>query len=125
MVADKWSDGEIDLMEVLAHDTTTSFSTVHHAALDEQQGFAAKAGAVLSAGFHTYGVDWEPDHITFYLDGAAVGTVTDPTLIPHQPMYPIMNLAVGGTWGGPPDARTQFPATMDVDYIRVWQAPAA
>lgn len=124
MVASNWSDGEIDLMEVLAGDPHSAFSTVHHAALNESQGFA-KVGADLSASFHTYGVDWEPDHITFYLDGVATATVTEPSLIPHQPMYPIMNLAVGGAWGGPPNAGTQFPATMDIDYIRVWQAPVA
>jgi beta-glucanase (GH16 family) len=36
-------------------------------------------------------------------------------------MYPILNVAVGGTWGGPPDATTVLPASMDVDYVRVWQ----
>ena len=36
-------------------------------------------------------------------------------------MYPILNVAVGGDWGGPPDETTVFPATMEVDYVRVWK----
>jgi len=39
--------------------------------------------------------------------------------IPHTPMYVIVNLAVGG-WIAPPDPTVQFPATMLVDYVRVW-----
>jgi len=115
------SNGEIDVVEVLGRDTTKAYFTVHHLALNEQQQFI-QVGADLSAGFHTYAIDWEPDHITWYLDGVAVGTCTNPSLIPREPMYPIMNLAVGGNWGGPPDGSTRFPASMDVDYIRVWQA---
>jgi beta-glucanase (GH16 family) len=66
-------------------------------------------------------VDWEPDHISWYIDGQLYGTTTNTSLIPAEAMYPIINLAVGGAWGGNPDASTQFPATMDVDYIRVFQ----
>ncbi len=117
-------DGEIDVVEVLGHDPTQAYFTVHHLALNTYQQHT-EIGADLSAGFHTYGVDWEPDHITWYLDGVAVGTVTDQSLIPHEPMYPIMNLTVGGDWEGPPNASTKFPASMDVDYIHVWQADAA
>jgi beta-glucanase (GH16 family) len=32
-----------------------------------------------------------------------------------------MNLAIGGSWSGPPDGTTVFPATMQVDYVKVWQ----
>jgi beta-glucanase (GH16 family) len=124
MVTNNWSDGEIDVMEALDGDTNKAYFTIHHAAIGESQGFT-KAGADLSAGFHTYGVDWEPGYVTWYLDGVAVATCTNPSLIPNQPMYPIMNLAVGGTWGGPPNSSTQFPSSMDVDYVRVWQSAAA
>jgi len=118
-------DGEIDVAEVLGGDPTKAYFTAHHLALNNLQQQFTKVGADLSAGFHTYGVDWEPDHITWYLDGVPVGTLTNPLLIPHEPMYPIMNLAVGGTWGGPPDTSTQFPASLDVDYLRIWQSAAA
>lgn len=110
-------NGELDVMENLGNDMTTAYGTVH---LHGQQQHTYH-GADLSAGFHTFGMDWEPDHITWYIDGKAYGTTTDTSLIPTVAEYPIMNLAVGGSWGGNPDSTTPFPATMDIDYIRVWQ----
>jgi beta-glucanase (GH16 family) len=40
-------------------------------------------------------------------------------------MYILVNLAVGGpgSWPGPPDATTPFPAVMQVDYVRAYQSP--
>lgn len=45
-----------------------------------------------------------------------------PSAPPSSPLLPSFprNVAVGGTWPGDPDAATPFPATMDVDYVRVW-----
>jgi beta-glucanase (GH16 family) len=40
------------------------------------------------------------------------------------PMYLLAGLAVGGTWGGNPDATTTFPARLEIDSIRVWSPPA-
>lgn len=111
-------DGEIDVMENLGQDPTTIYGTVHVQAQSEQYSFH---GIDLSQGYHTYGLDWEPDHISWYIDGQLYGTTTNTSLIPAEPMYPIINLAVGGAWGGDPDATTPFPATMDIDYVRVWQ----
>ena len=84
--------------------------------------FAQQKPGRLFPGFHTFGVDWEPDHITWYVDGKAWMTTTDTTLIPHTPMYPIVNLAVsnGTVWGSAPVPTTPFPAALSVDYIRVW-----
>ena len=47
--------------------------------------------------------------------------MTDPAAIPTVAEYLILNLAIGGSWSGPPDATTVFPATMQVDYVKVWQ----
>ena len=116
------SNGELDVMENLGNDTTTAYGTVHmHGA---QQQFTYH-GVDLSAGYHTFAVDWEPDHITWYVDGVAYGTTTNTSLIPTVAMYPIMNLAVGGDWGGDPNASTVFPANFDIDYIHVWQQATA
>lgn len=46
--------------------------------------------------------------------------------VPHSletELYTIINLAVGGTWPGNPDANTEFPAVMEIDYLRVYQPP--
>src|SRR6185312_9425288 len=68
-----------------------------------------------------YGVDWEPDFITYYFDGQQVyQTATPPDM--NVPMYMIANLAVGGAWPGNADATTPFPANMNVDWIRAYSS---
>lgn len=80
-------------------------------------------GADLTAGFHNYGVDWEPDHMTFYFDEHPVYSVTDAAAVAQSAnMYLILNLAVGG-WPGEPPATANFPATLQADWVRVWQRP--
>jgi beta-glucanase (GH16 family) len=83
------------------------------------------AHADLGAGFHVYRVDWTKGSLTFSLDGAVVRTVT-PSSLPKRtswvfdhPFDLILDLAVGGTWPGDPDASTTWPQTMTVDYVRV------
>lgn len=71
--------------------------------------------------FHTYGVMWKPDTISFYIDRIPTAEYATPADM-HKPFYLLLTLAVGG-WGGDPDASTRFPATMEVDYIRAWQFP--
>jgi uncharacterized repeat protein (TIGR01451 family) len=86
--------------------------------------------AEYTKGYHTYGLWWKqtaPATIRYYLDGQMVKEVSGTTsnLISNTPMYMILN---SGTWapatrGGPPDATTVFPNSMDVDWVRVYTAP--
>ncbi len=71
--------------------------------------------------FHTYGLDWEPNTITWYFDGNAIRTVATPSDM-HQPMYLLINLAVGGngSWPGAPTSASEFPAQMSIDYVRIY-----
>jgi beta-glucanase (GH16 family) len=73
----------------------------------------------LYSGWHTFGVDWEPGSITWYVDGHAVAQST--TAVTNTPMYLVMDLAVGASWPGYPDASTPFPSALNIDYVRVWQ----
>ena len=117
---------EIDVMEMLGQQPTVLHSTVHSNSTGAHTMSAVWAiEPDLSAAFHTYGVDWEPQDITFYFDGTAIGQVATPSDL-DKPMYMIANLAVGGSWGGYPDGTTIFPAHMDIDYIRAYSnAPSA
>ena len=75
-------------------------------------------------GFHTYGVDWEPDKLVWYIDGSARYTTTQhipPGSLSPGAMYVLANLAVGGAFPGSPDGTTVFPNTLVIDYIRVYQ----
>lgn len=91
---------------------------------------------VTAAGWHTYGVIKSPGRIEFYIDDPAhpYATLTRASIagLPGtvwpfdngQSFYLILNIAVGGNWPGSPDSSTQFPATMRVDYIRLYSIQA-
>ncbi len=129
--------GEIDIMEILGHQTDTAYTTIHygnpHA---EQQGKLKLENGSFSDGFHEYCVEWEPGEMRFYVDGvntlvandwftAIEGEDEKPFPAPFdQDFYLQLNLAVGGTWPGNPDETTDFDkAEFVVDYVRVYQKP--
>jgi beta-glucanase (GH16 family) len=70
--------------------------------------------------FHRYGLLWGPDTMAIFVDGKRIASQPTPAEY-HQPMYLIVNLAVGGEWPELPDADTKFPSRMEVDYVRAWQ----
>ena len=79
--------------------------------LDVRAGDDAESDRVgfdLSDGYHTYGVNWQEDSITWYIDGKEFHRSANRT---HTPMYVILNLAVGGTFVGPPNASTDWHPT--------------
>lgn len=120
--------GEIDLMELVNNGST------YHVTLHGPQGNsdynggdgvgASGAIADLTLDFHVYWMDWRKDHITVGVDNTTLADFT-PDSIPgggqwvfNQPMYAVLNVAVGGDWPGPPAETTGFPATMVVDWFR-------
>ncbi len=107
--------GEIDIFEVLGHQPHILFMSYH---LPELGQFWFN-GPDYSQDYHVYAVDWEPGSLAWYVDGIERARVEHAT--PSEPMYILVNLAVGGTWPGSPNASTHFPAYYDVDYIRVYQ----
>lgn len=76
------------------------------------------SNAALSSGFHVYGVDWQPGLLIWYVDG--VERARTEIGVSSNPLYMILQLAVGNSRTGMPDASTVFPANMQVDYIRVY-----
>ena len=130
--------GEIDIAEVLGNDTKTAYGTIHYGnPHSESQGKITYSNQDFSTDFHVYGVEWLPGRLNWYVDGELIhteddwytttvgqGTVTYPAPF-DQPFYIILNLAVGGTWPGNPDETTDFDAaSMDIDYVRVYQKDA-
>lgn len=129
--------GEIDIMEILGHNTNTTHGTIHygnpHA---EQQGKYVLTEGSFSDSFHEFILEWEPGEMRFYIDGNLYHTVNDwfsekeyvtaydyPAPF-NQDFYVQLNLAVGGTWPGNPDETTDFDnAEFEVDYVRVYQKP--
>lgn len=78
-----------------------------------------------SDGFHVYALDWAKGSMRWSVDGTVTyerTRATTPWLDEAfaRPMFLRLNLAVGGSWPGAPDADTRFPADFLVDYVRVY-----
>ena len=75
--------------------------------------------------FHVFAIQWAPGSVRFSVDGVVYKTVTPASLpagapsVLDNPFFLLLNVAVGGTFPGAPDASTQFPQQMLVDYVRV------
>ena len=113
-------DTEIDVLELLGSAPNTA--EMHFHGPSGTYGAQYNSPTPLTAGYHTYGVDWEPGTLTWYIDGVQRGQLTRSD-VPSTPHYLMFNLAVGGSqsWPGAPDASTPFPSVTKVDYLRVWQ----
>ena len=125
--------GEIDMMEVV-NDQFTVHATIHGPTIPATPAgwfltTRTKSATSLADDFHIYGMNWSPGCIQFTLDGVPYTTYTPSSLSGDQqwvfdhPFYLLLNLAVGGDWAGAPPATTQFPATMLVDWVRVYSSP--
>jgi hypothetical protein len=101
------ADGEIDIMEGLSGQACWHF---HYPG--GQPGNCSSAS--FTGGWHTFGADWQRGSITYYYDGAAVGTITSG--VTSAPMYIILSLAADTVNGGPVG-----PAAIRFDYVHVWQ----
>jgi beta-glucanase (GH16 family) len=66
-----------------------------------------------------YGVLWTADKIAWYVDAIEAAETPNPGLT--HPVYLLIAIAVGGPWGGNPDAATRFPARLVIDHIRAYQ----
>jgi beta-glucanase (GH16 family) len=120
--------GEIDIMENIGREPSTVHGTIHGPGYSGANGIGAPYSLLKNKAFaddfHVYSTVWTEDQINFYVDAHLYKTVT-PKDLPGQwvydhPFFMILNLAVGGNWGGPPDNATVFPQTMIVDYVRVY-----
>ena len=127
------ANGELDIMEHIGRNPGRVMSTIHTPAGNGAHGVGAAVTVPDACGaFHRYQMLWTERDITFGVDG--VNSLTYPRLDvgaagaarawPFDgPQFLLLNVAIGGDLGGPVDDSI-FPVTMEVDYVRVWQAPA-
>lgn len=108
---------ELDVFEQLGGNTL--YQTAHSGASADtaHTGFSTLVPTATS-GFHTYGVLWTAETITWYIDGVASASMPTPADM-HQPMYMLVNLAIGGDWGGNPGSDFTG-ADLLVDYVHVY-----
>jgi beta-glucanase (GH16 family) len=122
--------GEIDIMENRGAEPTKVSGTIHGPGYSG--GNPVTKDYVLPNGrfdteFHVFGIEWGEDYINYYVDDVLYNQITPADVngewVFDQPFFIIINLAVGGNFGGPPDKdATVFPQEMLVDYVRVYAA---
>lgn len=128
--------GELDIMEHIDGDNPpASFggpplgydwvqASVHGTGLNDGKPF--HPAGFSAADWHTYGMIWSKGQIQFYVDDPATPYETFTSSMPgtwpfdQGPQFVLLNLAVGGNWPGPPDAKTVFPSEMLVDYVKIY-----
>lgn len=132
------ASGEIDIMEAKGRLPGTTSGAVHFGGQWPVNRYIAgeyhfPQGQTFANDYHVYSMIWEEDNIKWYVDGKfffkvnrsqwySVGAPNNPNAPFDQPFYLIMNLAIGGYFDGllSPDP-SDIPATMQVDYVRVYQ----
>ena len=122
--------GEIDIMENIGREPAMVHGTIHGPGYSGEHGIGAPFSLAgdqrFADDFHVYAVEWEPSVIRFYVDDHLYATRTPADLpkgakwVYDHPFFMLLNVAVGGEWGGLPDATTVLPQTMLVDYVRVY-----
>lgn len=75
------------------------------------------------ADWHSYGVAWSADEIVWYVDRKEVRRVPTPSDMKQVPMYLLLNLAIGGKWGGWPDETTPWPGEFVIQRVSAWKLP--
>jgi beta-glucanase (GH16 family) len=122
--------GEIDIMENIGREPSIVHGTIHGPGYSGANGIGAgysfADNRVFADDFHVYRVDWTENKIKWYVDGKLFKTLKPKDLpqntdwVFEHPFFMILNLAIGGPWGGNPDDTTVFPGIMKIDYVRVY-----
>ncbi len=121
--------GEIDIMEYVSRIPTEVFGTVHGPGYSGGSSFGGTydLGVPVSQTYHVFTIEWGPDEIHWYVDGINYHNAIPSDVAPNEwvynhTFYMILNLAIGGNFGGSIDPNLTFPQQMLVDYVRVYQA---
>jgi beta-glucanase (GH16 family) len=123
--------GEVDIMENVGSEPSRIHGSLHgpgYSGGNPLTGvFDLPNRERFSDDYHVFAVEWEPQTMRFYVDNVLYETQNAGNLSPGKtwafdhPFFLVLNVAVGGYWPGSPDATTQFPTSMLVDYVRVYR----
>ncbi len=123
--------GEIDIMEFRGQQTDRIAGTVHGPGYSGAEPisteFRLPDEESFVDDFHVFAIDWDPGQIRFWVDDDLYQIITTTAVtgrgnwVFDQPFFILLNLAVGGNYVGPVGRNTEFPATMLVDYVRVFE----
>ena len=123
------SCGEIDIMEVKGRAPKENYSTLHYGTTPADRKYKGTMYTLPGSGdfstdFHIFTVIRSRNQTRWYIDSVLYYTLTSNQVSPYpfnNPFYMILNVAVGGDFGGNPDATTTFPQQMLVDYVKYFK----
>ncbi len=122
--------GEMDIMEYVSRMPNEIFGTIHGPGYSGGSAFgnAYNFGAPAALAYHTYAIEWAPDEIHWFVDGINYHNAIPANVAPNEwvynhPFYLLLNMAIGGNFGGAISPNLTFPQDMLIDYVRVYQAP--
>jgi beta-glucanase (GH16 family) len=121
--------GELDMMEFVGKIPDGVFGTIHGPGYSGAQADSGNRdlGEPVADQWHVYSVEWSPALIVWKVDGTEYHRATPADVAPHEwvfdghPFFLVINLAVGGNFGGDVASDTTFPETLLLDYIRIYQ----
>jgi beta-glucanase (GH16 family) len=120
--------GEIDVMEHVGREPRRIFGAIHGPGYSGAAGYVGELElpADVADDFHVFAVDWEPQRLLWTLDGVAYHEARPEDVAPsawvfEHPFFLLLNVAVGGDFGGAVGDGTTFPQSMSVDYVRVYE----
>jgi beta-glucanase (GH16 family) len=120
------ASGELDILENKGSEPGITSSAVHGPGYSGNTPFAHRQ-ATSATEFHVYAVEWDAQSISYYVDAQRHYTVSRADVqsrgawVFDQPFYVILNQAVGGHFDGDPQSDSILPATMLIDYVRVYR----
>lgn len=122
--------GELDIMENVGYDPNTVHFNIHTEAYNHKGGTNKGDTLIIDdphSVFVVYALEWSEDSVVFFADGrrafAFINEHTGPATWPFDRRFHLLlNIAVGGSWGGAQGIDTNvFPQEMVVDYVRVYR----
>jgi beta-glucanase (GH16 family) len=120
--------GEVDIMEYVGREPDLVMGTAHGPGYSGAMGLGRwnRQDYAIADDFHTFAVEWDESGISWFYDGDPYFTLTpeivgDREWVFDKEFFLILNLAVGGQFGGTIGLDTKFPTNLYVDYVRVYQ----
>ena len=123
--------GEIDIMEHVGYDQGLVHGSIHTQDYNHMYG-TQKSGSKyvddVTDAFHVYSLEWSPFYLRYLIDNEPFFFVYNDSNGDfgkwpfNDPHYLILNLAIGGDWGGVQGvSASAFPMKMYIDYVRVYK----
>lgn len=119
--------GEIDIMEFRGQEPSRIHGSLHGPGYSAGNAITSSyslANGRFDTEFHLFAVEWFEDRIDYYVDDVRYQTIERTDVggewVFDKPFFLILNIAVGGTFVGPPSDQTPFPQQMTIDYVKVY-----